>query len=143
MTLLSQHSAKGARGSRGGKKTTYINDESALHRELYGRGPCFSEAGGTNSQLALLSDSSFVFVSSPSTVYFEDRPKNYSVLTHRCPPHTHNPFHKAGVPNSGAKMTHCCYHGSAGADAPTEGPSLPVTSCFAVSRFPVCLRRED
>jgi len=46
---------------------------------------------------------------------------------------------KKGDPNNRANMT----HGSAEADAPTGGPSLPVTSGFTVSRFPVCLRGED
>lgn len=42
------------------RKTLYINDDSAMHRELYGRRPQSSEAGGgTTSQLALLSDSLF------------------------------------------------------------------------------------
>lgn len=50
-----------------------INDESALHRELYGRRPHSSEAAGSSGQLAQLADSIFVSVFSPSTL--KTRPK--------------------------------------------------------------------
>ena len=58
-----------------------INDESALHRELYGLCPGCSEAerggrGGWPAGSALLRDSTFVSVFTPSTVYFEHRAKN-------------------------------------------------------------------
>lgn len=120
----------------GGRRRKHINDESALHRESYVRRPHCSEAGGTTGQLALLRDSIFVSALPHSTRYFEDGAKNLQCA------HPQS-FHKAGVPNSRAKMTHCCCHGSAGADAPAWGPSLPVTSGFAGSRFPVLPRRED
>lgn len=77
--LLCQHSAQEEQDEVVEEEN--INDESTLHRESYGRHPHCCEIGGMTGQLALLRDSIFVSLLPPSTLYFEDRAKNYSVLT--------------------------------------------------------------
>lgn len=59
------------------RKKTYINDESALHRELYGRRPRSSEAAGRLASW-LCPETPYLF---QCTVDFEDRARNYSVLS--------------------------------------------------------------
>lgn len=75
--LLHQHSAQ----------EEVAEEENILMMSQHCIGGCMSDvhtadAGGTTGQLALLRDSILVSALPPSTGYFEEGAKNYSVLTH-------------------------------------------------------------